>query len=296
MATPTDALPRYEFHPGNPTESADKPATASEVTFAAEITDQSPAPAETLQPTRVEREHHEVYELADRRPLVVSAPPNSAFAEAYRPFVVSAVQTLQDYVKTALAVRDDPTLSDVGKEQKLAPQVTKAAQALHKIADTVLTKGAAAMSKRTSLLTVPPVEPGNAAQQLADRECREWFRGLSAEDRAEVMPKLMSGKLPAVAKALARSPIPLNIEEEKIELAWRESVMASDPGTFADLAQEEEAADWAYLLTKRAAGKLLGSHGVTPQAIAKALSEAGADDVGPFAGVTYTPNHAPKGK
>jgi len=198
----------------------------------------------------------------------------------------TAVKTLQDYVKTAQEVRDDPTLTDIGKAKKLEQPLAKAAMDLHKIADTVLGKGAALMSKRADLLGVPSVEPGNAAQQLADRECREWFRGLSADERAEVMPKLMSGKLPAIAKALARSPIPLNLDEQKIEQAWRESVIASDPETFANMDKETEAADWAYLLVQRAAEKFLGSHGVTPQAVARILVDAGVDDAGPFKGVT----------
>lgn len=269
---------------GGATPQAEQP----NVTFISSAADLAPItgdPVEAPTPARTER-NAQVYELADRRPMVVSPPPNAAFGETYQPYALSAVKTLQDYVKVAQEVRGDPTLTDVGKAKKLEQPLAKAALDLHKIADTVLGKGAAVMSKRASLLAVPSVEPGNAAQQLADRECREWFRGLSVEERAEVMPKLMSGKLPAIAKALARSPIPLNIDEQKIETAWRESVMAEDPATFIDLEQEREAADWAWLLTQRAAEKFMGAHGVTPQAVAKILADAGVDDIGPFKGVT----------
>ena len=269
---------------GGATPQAEQP----NVTFISSAGDPAPItgdPVEAPTPARAER-NAQVYELADRRPMMVSPPPNAAFGDAYQPYALSAVKTLQDYVKTAQEVRGDPTLTDIGKAKKLEQPLAKAAMDLHKIADTVLGKGAAPMSKRADLLGVPSVEPGNAAQQLADRECREWFRGLSADERAEVMPKLMSGKLPAIAKALARSPIPLNLDEQKIEQAWRESVIASDPETFANMDKETEAADWAYLLVQRAAEKFLGSHGVTSQAVARILADAGVDDAGPFKGVT----------
>lgn len=271
-----------------PADGAAQPAEPNNVTFIPSSPTLTPEAREAIErptPDHTER-NAQVYELADRRPIVLSAPPNAEFGEAYQGYALSAIKTLQEYVATAQAVRGDPMLTDVGKAKKLEQPLAKAATDLHKIADTVLGKGAALMSKRAGLLSVPSVEPGNAAQQLADRECREWFRGLSAEDRAEVMPKLMSGKLPAVAKALARSPIPLNLDEQKIEQAWRESVIASDPETFANIDKETEAADWAYLLVQRAAEKFLGSHGVTPQAVARFLADAGVDDAGPFKGVT----------
>lgn len=234
------------------------------------------------------------FELADKRPIALSPPPNKVFADQYTGPVATAVSTLQEFVQGAMAANTDATLSDLGKEQRVAPLAAKAVKDLHTLHNTLMARGGKLLQQRQSLFAVPAVEPGNAVQQLADREAREWFRGLSGEARAEVLAQMTGGKLPKVAQALLRSPVPLTVDEKLVRQSWEAAVAAERVGDLTDIDQEQETIDWAALTVSRCAEKLAASPGLNPAKVGAILKQMGADGEGPFRNTSFVPVIPPK--
>lgn len=197
--------------------------------------------------------------------------------------VTRSVAILSDFIDRNAAIAGDAALSPVGKQNKKQPLALAAVKALHEVDDKLQIFGGQQSYKLLSLYTVPAIASGNAVQALLDREIREWWRGLSPTARGAVLPKLIAGKLPAVALALQRSPIPLDSDEQQVADAWKASVRVENFGEVADLEQISRTVTWASLLVRRVAAMLVRAAGLPDQAVGDLLHEFGAQDSGPFA-------------
>jgi hypothetical protein len=225
--------------------------------------------------------------MPDGQVLVVPPPPMAGVTEC-EGAVTSCVSTLKTFIEKNVAVAADATLSPMGKRAKQIPLAQAAIKAVWRQSDALATFGGKTLARLTALYSPPAIAPGNATQALLDREVREWFRGLSADERGKVLPKLLAGALPQVALALMRSPIPLDSDEQMIANAWKASVRAENEGEVVDLEMLDRVTAWADLLVERIAAMLAQTASLGDGGVREALHAFDAPDRGPFR-VQYTP-------
>ena len=224
--------------------------------------------------------------------LAVSPPPFD-LGDTFTHPVLRAVSAVQEYATQAAKIQGNVNLSTMGKVSALRPVAEIAVAGVYRAYNAILTLGGETLAAQAKLYAVPALKPGDAAQALLDREMRDWFRNLDDVNRQRYTAQMVGGKLPAVALALIRSPVPLSASEEVIEQAWRASVAAENVGEVVDRENEQAVNDWADGLIRRVAEMLAKSAGMNVQTIAAALTAMRADDAGPFAGVGYHPTFPP---
>ena len=255
---------------------------------AADVVQSVPEPDSTTPASRTERGGSiQVYEFDDRQALAVSAPPVER--EDVTGPVLKAVATMQASVKDALAIRKDPLLSEQGKLAALGKPVQRAAAEVARAWESADTLSLQLGAKRLGLYDVPSLQPGDAVGALTDRELREWFCGLSPDERQGVTAKLVGGHLTRLAVALKRSPIPLGSDERVVEDAWRAAIDAEHAEEIAEIEKGRAAAAWAKQIAERMAKAIVSEHGAlqaNQYALADALKPLDLPDgVGPFKGV-----------
>lgn len=266
------------------TDNADLPeARAATVAFAADLATMPTTNASEGEPV-APVEGRELYALADGRNFVVPPPPHAAFAKAdefTRP-VRAVVETLQSFAMEAEAVARDRMLSDEGREHRLAPKAAQAVQDLVTAHNTLTKRADAVTAKRAELFKLPELKPNDAVGQLADSEARQWWRGLTADERAAMMPKLSAGEHPRLAVAMMRSPWPMGDDSKLATQGWNTHIEREYVGELIDLDGQASMLDWSRSVIGRAAQKLVETRGLSPGRVGAILRDKQADGAGPF--------------
>jgi hypothetical protein len=237
------------------------------------------APAKPAEPVN-EREMHQ---LADGRSFAVPTLPVPAFAHAeqYVAPVRATIASLQEFTEKAHAIANDRMLSDEGRAHRLAPAAAEAISGLVKQHETLGKRADAIDAQRAALFELPELRPNDSVAELRDQEARMYWRGLSADERAELMPALAGGKQPNLAAALMRSPWPVPGATAAVQ-GWNAHIEHEHQGELIDLQGQREMLDWARDIVRRAAEKLTETKGVSPGLVGGVLAKQQGADAGPF--------------
>jgi hypothetical protein len=258
-----DALPRYT--------AADATADGAQ-----------PATPQNDKPTEPVNEL-EMHQLADGRSFAVPTLPVPAFAHAeqYVAPVRATIASLQEFTEKAHAIANDRMLSDEGRAHRLAPAAAEAISGLVKQHETLGKRADAIDAQRAALFELPELRPNDSVAELRDQEARMYWRGLSADERAELLPALAGGKHPKLAAALMRSPWPVPGATAAVQ-GWNAHIEHEHQGELIDLQGQREMLDWARDIVRRAAEKLTETKGVSPGLVGGVLAKQQGADAGPF--------------
>lgn len=225
----------------------------------------------------------EVHGLADGRVLAVPVPPVPAFASAeqYVAPVRATIASLQEFTKKATAIAADRMLSDEGRAHRLAPAAAEAISGLVKQHETLGKRADAIDAQRAALFELPELRPNDSVAELRDQEARMYWRTLSADERAALLPEVAGGKHPKLSAALMRSPWPVPGAAAAVQ-GWHAHIEREHVGDLADLKQQREMLDWSRDIVRRAAQKLTETKGVSPGLVGGVLNKQQAGDAGPF--------------
>jgi hypothetical protein len=189
--------------------------------------------------TRYQIDHAGTFEL----------PPLSGSDSTKLPIVMfhAAAQHLADTADAISSIDADPTLSALGKAQKLAPL---RAELIEKVA---LTDANVDVEERhwsaqeKELLQVPGIDSSNTVAAVEDREIRDWWRGQSPEARHALMGKMKAEPgNERLMIAMLRSPIPqLDHEVSFMRDLWNQLARLNDPGKAASIEVGRAQVEWA---------------------------------------------------
>lgn len=165
----------------------------------------------------------------------------------------SAASVVDDRMLAHQQIHADPHLSSAGREHKSQP-----------IKQEIIGRVAASWSqvesyenhidnREAALLALPVLDPTAAAVAIEDREIRDWWRALPAEERVRALAKI--GDEPEehqrLAIALLRSPIPLASLDGEVKFVrevWNAGRRAGNPSEAAAIGEGREGVEYAKRL------------------------------------------------
>lgn len=155
-------------------------------------------------------------------------------------------------------VAQDANLTDVGKTNKLAPQLS---EVWNMVSDTYAAIDAmdADLASRTAALeAVPRLHDAASAVAVEDREARDWWRAQSVATRTKILDQIANDeaahkKYERLQIALLRSPIPLpDAEISTVRHLWGQLKRLDNPVEAQAIDQGHRTLEW----TRRAAAHL----------------------------------------
>jgi hypothetical protein len=199
--------------------------------------------------------------------------------------LAEAIRAVQEYDAVAEKAFANEDFSPVGRTKRLQPEVAKASLEVLRAYRSLEDEDRMARHDEGALYAVRPIEATAAADAVLDGQARAWIMGLKGDERVAAMRDLIGGRLPHVAKALARSPIPTGIAPDIVRMAWRRAVDAEHPDESAKVAAKRKGLDAQRFALKRVAGALTKSKGFTRDALKASMDARGTkrDNYGPFA-------------
>lgn len=199
--------------------------------------------------------------------------------------LAAALRAVQEYDADAEKQFANTDWSPTGRAKNLQPKIGNTVMAVMREYAAVAEEERMLAHEERTLYEVPPVESTAAADAVLDGQARAWVMGLTGDARAKAVRDLLGGRLPRVAKALARSPIPTGIDDDIVQAAWRQAVDAENPDKATKIAAKRKAVDSQKFALTRVAGALTKSKGVTRETLKAAMDARGTnrDAYGPFA-------------
>jgi hypothetical protein len=155
-------------------------------------------------------------------------------------------------------VAQDANLTDIGKTNKLAPQLV---EVWNMVSDTYAAIDAmeADLASRTAALeAVPQLHDTASAVAVEDREARDWWRAQSVQARTKILDQIANDeaahkKYERLQIALLRSPIPLpDMEISAVRTLWQQLKRIENPAEAQAIDQGHRTIEW----TRRAAAHL----------------------------------------
>lgn len=156
-------------------------------------------------------------------------------------------QVIGELVGTARqlkAILENQQLSDIGRAAKAEEHedrlLSRVAQAARELDD----MEASANENEARFYAPPALEPNDAVGFLRDQEMRTWIRGLSGDDKYNVMKAMQDGKHSEIVLAILRAPTPGGVEEESARFAWQKKRNSDDPALVEHIAAGRRSIDW----------------------------------------------------
>jgi hypothetical protein len=190
--------------------------------------------------------HHTVHTLTGLDAVFAfgHAPENESDSSPLIGGTLRTVRALLELDQAAAGAKDDPTLSDVVREGKLAPiranleQTIQEQKKLHDMWQAQL------VAQEDALYAAPPRESSDIVGEFRDQKMRDWFDGLAPAQRTEIMAAVDRGEHRELVLALARDPVPSLGRTMGIG-QWRASVEKTRPNELKALEQRRYAIEWA---------------------------------------------------
>jgi hypothetical protein len=144
-------------------------------------------------------------------------------------------------------ILEDDSLSSVGLERQLSPVQGSAVTAMAASWHSVDRYEQGLNVREQILLAVPQVAESNTASAIADREIRDWWRGLSVEDRAKYITSFNeSPEHQRIEIALLRSPIAMvDWEIKAVRESWNRGRRLENVGEAAAIELGRASVEWA---------------------------------------------------
>lgn len=178
-------------------------------------------------------------------------PAAPEFVRMLEPTLImqGSAANVADLADKLIQFQQDDNLSDAGRERKVAPL---RAEAIKVVADAwagISSYEAHIDKLEAALIKLPELDPTHSAAAVEDREVRDWWRALPAQDRLKLLERIdnESGH-ERLMIALLRSPVPqmqLDHEVEIVRGVWRRSARLNDPVAAERVDSGRIAIDWA---------------------------------------------------
>ncbi|WP_371233613.1 hypothetical protein ACAW63_10915 [Pseudomonas sp. QE6] len=185
------------------------------------------------------------------------------------------------------SVMKDPLLSEAGKEAKLKDFRLRALDTLAIQLEGVEKFSEGIQRAEEELYRVPELHPQNAAEAIIDREIRDYFRGLSANEKTKILNEMKaSPKYERMEIALLRAPyIGVDWQTKDVRESWNERRRQADPAAAHAIQVFKDQLEWGQKAMSFIAGIGVKSCGLKDETI-KVLVRAGRDKAAKAFGFT----------
>ena len=158
--------------------------------------------------------------------------------------VWNIMNRVQDVKALAEQVGKDRHLSDEGRAAKLASGWARVRESLNQLTGVLVAEAPQIDAIEKQVLSVPAIEPSDAAKALQDVEIRRWFTDLTPEARIKYAQEMYAGQHEDVIAALVRSPIP-GVTREFAKAAWRAVIERKEPQRVQGISKRRDRLEWA---------------------------------------------------
>jgi hypothetical protein len=158
--------------------------------------------------------------------------------------VMGALHELNRVDEEAKRLADNAWFSKDGKLERLAPLQEKVVEEVARQQKKIAGFEADLAVAEDRLLLPPAIEPSDAVSVSNDRERREWFASLSANERTTIEAEMRNGAHDDLVVALARGPTPVAARGLGREI-WRARVQQKRQSEVRALAARRQAIAWA---------------------------------------------------
>jgi hypothetical protein len=177
----------------------------------------------------------------------------------------------------ASKITKDENLSDIGRQRKLARELSAPLAEAQKYMGSIASRRKALAARVDQAYALG--EPTDA-ERAEDVEIRQAMRVLPEADRKALVSDMNGGKHPQIVRALLRSPVPVpGFGSDMLQRAWRAGVDNSNPDVAEAHELDAELAA-AEMTMRRAADLTLATIGA--DTVRDALLAQGATDPGLF--------------
>lgn len=183
-----------------------------------------------------------VYGMANGSRLAVPHAPTNEEAHHPRKVISEALAALADLDAARRAIGDDPTLSDIGKAEKLKPLREQVAAKIAKASADIGEFGKSLSAFEAKTYATPELDPSDAVSALHDWELRDGLKALDASDKAAGYAAIAAN--PRLMIAVLRAPMAMQPFTDIARQIWTAHVEVTNPDA-AKVAAFKVAHDWA---------------------------------------------------
>lgn len=171
-------------------------------------------------------------------------------------FFHGTAANLGDFAANVKSIREDVTLSELGRQLKLDPLKKEIVLGIASLDSSLDVEERYLDKREQALLAVPQIDQGHSVAAIEAREARDWFRALPAAKQNEMLQKMDEEPgHDVMLLALIRSPIPqLDRHALLARSIWDRSRRLANPSEALEIEQGRANVEWA----RRGAAHLAG--------------------------------------
>lgn len=173
------------------------------------------------------------------------------------------------------AMSSDRRFTAEGRNSELDPHRGASLTVLALASDQLVKHEQSVLKTEAGLFTPAPIERGDFESAIADREIRDYWRGLKGKELEQARQTVANGSAARLLLALVRSPLPIGESDAFVRRTWSESIARSHPVEVAQLERQKASLDWAKLVTGQVAHRVAKLSGWAPQRVYEHVAPTG---------------------